>query len=395
MRIYLNELRKIFSFRTMLIALIFFALSFAVIYQFEITNYLSDNRQWYSYEHYYAIDLMEKFGPTLEPDEFEQVQKDYDSLIKQADDYISSKEVYAKYGIHNYKELKKFKENPGIELDINNNPEHDELVFGLYENTGDLDEEIEHLGRFVWYYKTFSPNSNTAIFSEALMNSLHFYEQFIVIMATIFVCIVVSPLLVTDNLSNIRQLQYHTRKGKKVLLYQLAAMITASWAAVIFFTFGIMAAYIPTGVHKFLDIPLENFRTSRYIGEVMGCMKFGEYLLAITGLLMLLATGLSMILFCVAKISKHYIALILKVLPIATVVCYFGYNTIYNVLCRTKFNLVTNELIKNDHSYYLQFIYVIAIVFVIGAVLTAFTVNYEKIRRFIAEKYRRLPLTIL
>lgn len=380
MRIYLNELRKIFSLRTILIALIFFGLSFAAIYQLEITNYLSDSRQWYSYEHYYTIELMEKCGPTLEPEEFEQVEKDYDALIKQADEYIASNDVYEKYGIHNYKELCEFQENPSVELDINNNPEHDELVFGLYENTGDLDERIEHLERFVWYYKTFSPNSDPAIFSDALMNSLHFYEQFIVIMATVFVCIIVSPLLVTDNLSNMRQLQYHTRKGKKVLFYQLAAMITASWIAVIFFTFGIMAAYIPTGALKFLTAPLENFRTARYIGEVMGNMKLGEYLLALTGLLMLLATGLSMILFCVAKISKHYISLILKVIPIATVVCYLGYMTIYNVLCRASFDIITNKPLENKSLYSLHFICVIAIVFIIGAVLSTITVKREKMQ---------------
>lgn len=395
-RIYLNELRKIFSLRVMLIVGVFFALSFAWFESFEIDNYDPNNS--YSYEHYYSLELIKRYGATLEPDEFDGVMADYDELVAQANDYIASKEVYAKFGIHNYKEWKTVYNTDTLPsgeslFEIATEEEFDELMLGLYYNKDQLSEKLKYHERFMWYYNTFSQNDGTAIFSAPVMDSLSNFVRIISIFLPIFISLAVSPLLVTENLNKMRHLQYHTHMGRKLLRYQLIAMISSAWILSLLYIFVFLAAYIPSGSAKFWNVPLQNFRTALYIGQLPFDWTLGEYILVTTGFILLLITGLTMILFFVSKNSDNYISLIVKMIPITAIICWAGFNTIsiiptgIKLLARAKYIYLEEgyQLIASSKlpSYNIEFIVTAAVALVIGITLSAFAAKHEKLKEIL------------
>lgn len=384
MRIILNELRKIFSPMMIVLILLSFALCFGIRFYSDIDYYLDgspDGLYSLNYDYKYLLKLKEICGETLEPDEFESVVlKDYDALIAMADELIAANETFAEYGVHSYQEFDEY----CICSDEEYEKMSDEEINLCYERQDDmrniLDSNLDHITKKIdkhefiihEYNEYYSPEVSAIAYSTEFDDLF----QWVLVFLLICVSITVSPMLVTDNMRNIRPLQYHSSAGRGILIYQLVATIIAACVTTVGFITFLMLTYLSTGLQAFWNSPLKGFYNyARWINFKFD-FTLGQFVLFMSALCMLFAIGLSMIIFFLAKISSNYISLILKLIPACIAACIFGYHESYRPFFR-NYDPVTYEYLD---SYNMSFVWAAAAMLITGAVLAIFVMWREKKR---------------
>lgn len=381
MRILFNELKK--TFRPVVLLLIILVFGMLYIARFEgYPDTFFKTRLGMNFRYEYSCELVERYGKTLEPEEFEGVLADYDEMCRQLGNYISSNETFTSNNVYSYKDYSSFLNADISAMSQAELEAHEqagsEMFYLLYSDDFDwLVCKINDLEQIIIAYNEYySPETSTILPSN--ISELMECEMFGLIFVLLVLCasLVAAPMLVTDNLNGIRPLQYHTRTGVRTLIYQFISTILSVWIVCAVVLGAIFLIFLPTGVFDFWDAPLNSFmqyaRWSLYLID----LTLGQRILVLTGFGMLFATGVAMIIFFLAQISNNYISLILKVVPVTVGTCVLGYFAADNAFCML-FDFNTGEPLG---KYNLNIIIFTAIVFITGAVLSAFVMIREKKR---------------
>ncbi len=381
MRIIFNELKK--TFRPIVLLLIL--LVFGILYLARFEGYSGDffkTRLGVNFRYEYSRELVERYGKTLEPEEFKGVIADYNDMCAQLNDYIASNETFTSNNVYSYDDYGDFinmdtSAMSQAELEAHEQADS-EMFYLLYSDDFDwLINKINDLEQIIQFYnECYSLETNTILPSN--ITDLMEYEMFGLIFVLLVLCVslAASPMLVSDNLNGLRPLQYHTRVGRKTLLYQFIATILSAWIVCAVVLGAIFLLFLPTGVFDFWDAPLNSFMQGKYWSFFMFDQTLGQRILMLTGFALLFATGVAMIIFFMAKISGNYILMLLKVIPVAVATCILGYFAADNAF-RMLFDPYTGEPLGR---YNMNIITFTVIVFFTGVTLSAFIIRREKKR---------------
>jgi hypothetical protein len=193
----------------------------------------------------------------------------------------------------------------------------------------------------------------------------------IMILGTII--ILLAPVITKDNMARMSALQYSTKTGRKTLAIQLAAMlfsafiIAAVQIAVVFGLFIRVAwfRYLGSGLHSFTD----PYNYSWFSGT------FLQYFLTIAAFMLIFTLAAAMLVFALSKLSKHYITLLLGIVPLAAALFFGGY-----WVFRTFLN-ITSSYTACLYSYipipYVE-AYICGLLLIIGAVAAGLLLKKQK-----------------
>ena len=123
MTIILNELKKIFNIKSILLFILITLIMYFLFIEFDI-KYFPNGRPSLDIYNIF-VDMKDSYGEFMDEEEFEDFKRKYEETKKEADEYIQSRKDFRELGITNYDEF--------IDMDDTTNKEfkklRDDVIF--------------------------------------------------------------------------------------------------------------------------------------------------------------------------------------------------------------------------------------------------------------------------
>lgn len=152
------------------------------------------------------------------------------------------------------------------------------------------------------------------------VNGIYFLLALMVLAAVTFL---LAPVITKDNMSGITALQYSSKKGRKTLGVQLAAMLFTAFVVAGIISATVFGILIGRVWHSFLGSGLNSF--SDIYGFNLFPGNFGQYFLIVAGLILAMSLAAAMFIFLLSKLCKNYISLILGLVPMTGALIFISY----------------------------------------------------------------------
>lgn len=349
MNLFMQELRKIWRPGILAALVALGAVYYYIRPAFYIENFNNGSQDETDFA--LALDWVERYGPTIEQPEREEIGRrlaeeearfadyaesnaemvsrgitDFDSFeafrdVSYADDalYQAAKErgdlalgqhvLYS--GETNYftiLELRHFLEAwDGEGLPV---PEE-----GSYAESPQLDEKCRERIRAMR-----EDREGRSVLPPHVDFSTSTYARYLAVWCVVSAILLLSPTLVRDRLHRMRPVQWTSRRGRRVLHVQFAAALASGLLLTLLNIAVYMIPFASTGVlafrHCSLHSVLRNYPWFDW--------TYGQYLLALAGLILALSLGASGLTAVLSQYSGNYVAMLLKAIPLIVVLTVFG-----------------------------------------------------------------------
>lgn len=262
-----------------------------------------------------AIQWVQTYGNTMEPKEYEQAKGEMDDLLMEADAFIASHPAFAAAGIQSYAQfIEKYDRWAG-----ENSSEEDarfwaaeSLLFG--EESGWLGYRIQALEFCLGAYELDPAHPD--ILSDELLEAGYHYFAYGTGLLILGVFLVTAPFAVRDSMNRMRPIQWSGRMGRRMEGLRFLACLAGSVLLAMIGVWIFAAIFSQNGVRVFWNSRLDSFLTGL---DAVLPMTYGQYFLGNMGLSLLLAAGACPLFFCLSQASEHYIAMLLKGVPVLIV----------------------------------------------------------------------------
>lgn len=356
-----EELKKIWKPGRILLLLLLGYLFYMLFLEFYINYYFTDPVS----EGMLIVseELIDRYGTSLSEEEMAEVKESWPSLLEEADMCVKGFELAKKYGLDSYEEYREFYtntvENVGetsADLDeayadamrIENYLKSEETgnIFGRIRAMGILLDSYESAqtfaadpsllaGTFMYVdctKKELSHIADTLFGEEALWQnilpwvapeSFMLYMTFLCVWMCLSVCLLLSPLLVTDRMSRMWSLQYSSKRGRGVYRTQFgAAMLSAFLLATVNLSL-FLGIFQTTGVGIFWESRMYSFIEMLAIRVNW---TYGTWCVVLVVLSYLVTLGVAALAFVLSRSCANYIVMLLKMIPLflaAAIFCLF------------------------------------------------------------------------
>ena len=103
MDIILNELKKIFNIKSVILLVLINIVMYFLFIEFEITYFPNGRPALNIYNMF--VEMESSYGEFMDEEEFEDFKLKYEEAIKEADEYIQSREDFKRAGINSYEDF--------------------------------------------------------------------------------------------------------------------------------------------------------------------------------------------------------------------------------------------------------------------------------------------------
>lgn len=301
----------------------------------------------------YASDWQDRFGPTLEAEEIEEIKVEYATLVKQADKIILENPMAKQLQLESYAEFKLwYEENvPAVRTDEMNEEEQaivkqsDVIHQDLIDDTGHSMllkiDVLQSLYRAMERYDSpdvflddkyytekerekllevlFLEEGWRNILPRELTSTVSIYFSSIFTLVIFLLSLLIPTVFVKDRLLGLQKIQWSSRHGRNILWTQFASGMTASFLLItciigIFgglLYFGDFTKYFSNGLNSFFNDYKESLLFSFY------SWTFNQWIISIVLLFYLIGLSYTGILLYLAQTSQHYLSLFMKVIPVS------------------------------------------------------------------------------
>lgn len=325
MRIILNEIKKIFSLK-MIVLLILITVTMFFVFDigFHIKYFPNGRPALDIYN--IGVEMVENYGEYMDEDEFEHFKSRYDELVKEADEYIQSRDDFIELGITTYEEFEN-KDRDNEELDkLNSKVLFEEEVdlfwelpmrkyyMGIYEKKEELmrtkdwtekqKERVEEL---------ISKGSETSTLPEVVFQNYNDIVKPSLALILISIIFMLSPIYIRDNLNGMNYLQYSSKAGRRLFKRKIAAGLLSAFIITTIQLAAFFALYSLNNVSMFYDCNINsvfNALISWYD------ITFRQYIALTVMGIYILSFVTALISMFISSIGKSYIAVIGMLLPL-------------------------------------------------------------------------------
>lgn len=284
-----------------------------------------------------------KYGTTLEENEYKDAQKEVQELIARADTMIKKEERFSKEGITTYKRLEDAR-SALLCMEGEEEKEPQEWENLLYSQEFDwIGYQIDTLSSMLYSYNIRyerlekQKENQTAVQQKRIddliqnrkmdgimpyeaMGNINEYSCWAITFILLSVLILLAPVVTHDRLTNMQQLQWSSKQGRKVLGTQLGAVLLSTTILVIIELVILIGAYSTLGTQFFWNNPIHTFE---YAQIFWFDLTYGQYVICMIGIAIILSLGMAGIAFVISRYSRHYISLLFKVVPVFVIFALF------------------------------------------------------------------------
>lgn len=308
MSLFWMEMKKIFSWKIILLLFFVNIVLYFLLLDFEI-RYFPNGRpslDFFTLEQH----MIPKYGKEIDDEEFVDFSLEYEKKVDDANAYIQADESAAVVGLTSYEDLRNIDENDTEQLNYKS------LL--MFERKEDLFWEIqarEHFMDEIYQFRITSlenelqrgtkaqqehfeeilKNEKFTIYSSTVLDNFRNVKLNIAIIVFISIAILISPLYLRDKIAVIEPLQYSSKKGRSVYQTKWFAGIVSSIVLATLLLAVYLTIYASNRTASHFNLPL--YTMERYSWYDM---TFGQYiilslLLIFVGALMLgiLTMGIS------------------------------------------------------------------------------------------------------
>lgn len=325
MNVVLNELKKIFNIKSVILLVLINIVMYFLFIEFNITYFPNGRPALDIYNMF--VEMEDSYGEFMDEEEFEDFKLKYEEAVKEADQYIQSRKDFKIAGINNYEDF--------VNMDHENEELYELYSDVVFKKKIDVFWELPWREEYIRYYENkeelmLVPSSNekqelrikeilekgleTSVFNDVIFSN---YNEFIKSAAKtilLSVMFIITPIYLKDNKDKINYLQYTSKTGRKIFKKKIFAGVLASFILVTvqFICFFIM--YSTNNTSMFFNCNINSIYNSiiswydlTFI-QYIALTVIGTYILAFV---------FTLIPMLVSSISKNYITAIGVQLPIA------------------------------------------------------------------------------
>lgn len=200
-----------------------------------------------------------EYGTSLSPDEADEAKAAYPKLIAEADRYAASSSLFKEHGVNSYNEFKEFYNKAVYNVSGQIGADEQKLYsdanimlnYLQSDETDNIDGRIYALSVYTQMYDSCLSNSHLSEYSgkelsnaEKLLSdgiswqnllpaeitdTASRYFSYLLVWVVLSVCLLISPLTVRDKMRKMRQLQWSSRHGRKILKTQFRASVLSAF----------------------------------------------------------------------------------------------------------------------------------------------------------------------
>jgi len=239
MHVLLHEIRKLFSWRMLLIVFLANLILYFLLIEFHITNFPNGrpSRDLYNI----GVEMIDKYGTYMDEKEIENFINVYKAKVKEADAFLQSRKEFVDAHLDSYEKLRHL-EFGDERMELSNQIMFDENVdlFWKLQAREYIMEEIQTRETYLASYLNEAKGAQKERYQELLERGRHGlypseamsnYQDFIsnvAIAIIISVIIIISPIFIKDRTSQMLELQYTTKKGRALFKTKVAAGVMAA-----------------------------------------------------------------------------------------------------------------------------------------------------------------------
>lgn len=349
---FLQELKKIFRPWLLLAALALGAAFYWLFIDFYMTLYPTNIGGTQGQA---VLDVtagwVEKYGPSLSPQEEAEIESELPALIAEADGYIAANATAQKYGLETYQDFLDFQESVNRDDSITWEDERKQDVWLILDYlqgdaTGNIDGRLYVYDMYPYWYQTFASGRREGRLAEELADSTWTQREYDNIMSTYFgrngswnsllphqivgyyasdcagrftilavlwLCVLLGPVMTGDRMSRMVPMQYSSRRGRDLTRIQLgAALMTAAVTALVTAGLYVLLFIIRHRLYVFFPCRLAAFD----LHYAWPDWTFGGWLLAVGAVHLAVCLVVGAFLWLLSRCSGNYIAMLLKVIPL-------------------------------------------------------------------------------
>lgn len=344
-----EEMKKIWRPGILAVLLLFGFVFYTMYLEFYIKYF--PNGPEYQGIYQVAVDWVERFGTTLEPEEEAEAAGEIPALESEALGYLSANPVAQKYGLTSYEEYEQFYSRSVLEVEgemsafmqeryadamlLSNYLSGEETknvqgriyatrlytqMYELWEQEGVNFKDKDYMerytpGEYAHAADSFfgADNAWRNIMPPELPEAFSTYFGYLLIWICVSCCLLLSPVPVRDRMRSMRPLQWSSRHGRNILRTQFAAAMLsgAALTTVNILIFG--GLFMTHGIQTFFGCRIFSFM---HTGFSWINPTFGIWCLLMVLLTYLTAMGISAIAFFLSLHSTNYVAMLLKMIPL-------------------------------------------------------------------------------
>ncbi len=333
-----------------------------VLYYFMFLDFYREhfpNGPYHEGSYLVALDMVEAYGNTLEPEEAQDFYHTITQMEQEADDYIRKSNRAQDLGITSYAQfLEEY--DKAMELEYYSEENQTEEMkryedLKLLKNylldtsaTGNIHgkilgakQDMEQYESYIMEGRGFTDDSPptpdaTGILPMHLVDTTNTYMGHIAVLILLVICVVNSPVLVGDAISGVRATQWSSRRGRTVMRYQLLANLLTTVVVTTLGILNFMMLFLSYQSDAFWQSPLLSFTLSRTIQTPA---TYGMWVALLVVLCYGLALGVSGLIFVISHRSSNYITMLL-----ATIVTFVVSVLLVNTIMHYPLFSVMNPL---------------------------------------------------
>lgn len=318
MKLFMWELRKIFSWKVVLLVVILNLLLFKLLVEFEL-EYFPNGRPG-SDIFQVEKEMIEKYGEVIDEEEFQDYLATYEKRMEEADKFLQSNELAIAAGVGTYEEFRN-----GDHVDPAMNELHSHIMF---EQGVDIFWELQAREYFIERYEhkesdleiiirehanserekqraeEMLANEKFQYYDGQVLENFNRYSSQVALIILLSIAIVLSPIYVRDKMREVVPLQYTSKQGRMTF--------HTKWFA------GLAAIGILLAVHLLIfgGLYLTN-DTSRYFFMHVYSMSynlvwyditFGGYILLTIAVIIVLGYSFGMLTMAFSALVADYIS---------------------------------------------------------------------------------------
>lgn len=304
------EMKKIWTFRTVLVIVIF-----SILFFFSFLFQWIKPFQWKGDSLSVRLDILSdwiaRYGNTIEQTEFEEIEDGYNDILYRAWSVIGENGYFKENGVEDYGDYLDYEQKS-----INGYEGYDYSVYSkmrslLAENTGYSRIWFQEYENMMQKYREYGEEKSSILPFEVSVYTGN-YLMYLAIWCLVCVFFIAAPVMVNDRENNIVAAQYSSRIGKKAYQVQYVCTMLSSFIAVSFITVIGMAAWGTTGAFVFAGSDMSSFLNTEAFAV---SVTYGDYVMLIIIMVCLLALGVSGILFYLSAHSPNMTSMLLKAIP--------------------------------------------------------------------------------
>lgn len=332
MNIILNELKKIFNIKSIILLLLINIIMYFMFIEFDIKYFPNGRPATDDYNIF--VEMADEYGKFMDEVEFEDFIDKYQKVKKEADEYIDAREDFKELGINNYDEF--------IEIDVfsDSRDENHKKALELwndviFEKKIDAFWEIPSRERFIESYQNreeymtnrglgeknamrvkeiLENDIETSVLPDVVFSNYDTFIKSVAMTILLSVMFIITPIYLRDNKEKINYLQYTSKTGRKLFKKKIIAGLLATFILVSIQFICFLSIYYTNNTSMFF-----NSNINSVFNSIISWydLTFLHYITITVVGTYILAFVFSFISMFVSSISQNYIAVIGIQLPIA------------------------------------------------------------------------------